>query len=112
MQEQNRIRRGHAFYPPESAGLPALYATDGQGRDALARVRYFGPGATQWLITEYDPTTGEAFGYAEIVPGGGELGYVSLPELEQVRVGPLGAVVERDLHFEPKTLRDALHVHV
>ena len=104
MHEQHRARRGHRFFPTEADALPALYETDGQGRQAVARVRYFGPGASQWIITEYDPTSGEAFGYCELFAGGGELGYVSLVELEQVQVGPLRQVVERDLHFQPAPL--------
>ena len=32
-----------------------------------------------------------------------ELGYFNLSELESVR-GPLGLPIERDLHFQPKTL--------
>jgi hypothetical protein len=106
--ERNRKRRGHAFYPTEADALPALYATDGQGKDAVARVRYFGPGESQWLVTEYDPETGMAFGWAEIFPGGGELGYIPLEELEAVSVGPLGMVVERDADFTPTPLRDVL----
>jgi hypothetical protein len=34
-----------------------------------------------------------------------ELGYVALSELESVR-GPMGLPVERDLHWQPKTLEE------
>ena len=34
-----------------------------------------------------------------------EFGYFSLSELESVR-GPLGLLIERDLHFEPKSLEE------
>jgi hypothetical protein len=37
-----------------------------------------------WLITEFDPEKELAFGYCEIIPGGGELGYVSLEEIEDL----------------------------
>lgn len=35
-----------------------------------------------WLITELDKEKEIAFGYAELIPGGGELGYVSFEEIE------------------------------
>jgi hypothetical protein len=34
-----------------------------------------------------------------------ELGYFSLSELEGV-TGPMGLPIERDLHWQPKTLKD------
>ena len=34
-----------------------------------------------------------------------ELGYFSLKELQSVK-DPLGLPIERDLHFEPKSLRE------
>jgi hypothetical protein len=39
-----------------------------------------------------------------------ELGYFTLSELKQVR-GPMGLQIERDLHFEPKTLDELLKWH-
>jgi hypothetical protein len=38
-----------------------------------------------WLITELDKGEGLAFGYAQIIEGGGELGYISLEELNELR---------------------------
>lgn len=35
-----------------------------------------------WLITEFDSEKELAFGYCELIPGGGELGYVSFEEIE------------------------------
>ncbi len=35
-----------------------------------------------WLITEFDKEKELAFGYCELIPGGGELGYVSFEEIE------------------------------
>lgn len=37
-----------------------------------------------WLITEYNEETKEAFGFAQIHEGCGELGYIYIPELEEV----------------------------
>ncbi|MDD4950499.1 DUF2958 domain-containing protein [Sulfuricurvum sp.] len=38
-----------------------------------------------WLITELDKGKGLAFGYAQIIEGGGELGYISLEEINELR---------------------------
>jgi hypothetical protein len=40
-----------------------------------------------------------------------ELGYFSLSELSQVR-GALGLLIERDLHYEPKTLEALQRRHL
>jgi hypothetical protein len=39
-----------------------------------------------------------------------ELGFFTLSELKEQR-GSLGLPIERDLHFEPKTLRELKEVH-
>ena len=39
-----------------------------------------------------------------------ELGYVSLAELKSVK-GPMGLLIERDLYYEPKTLRELKEKH-
>jgi len=39
-----------------------------------------------------------------------ELGYFSLKELQEVR-GPLGLSIERDLYYEPKSLRELMEKH-
>jgi len=99
LQEVDR-KRGHKFYPSNTDGIPAIMETDGIPlAEKIVHLHYFVGGA-DWFITELDPATGEAFGWAEIVSGGGEWGYVSLPELATLTVGPL--VVERDLHWSPK----------
>jgi len=38
------------------------------------------------------------------------LGYFSLSELQSVK-GPLGLPIERDLHFEPRSLRELREMH-
>ena len=87
--------------------IPKLYEQDGKGEDAVVFVKFFNPcGAGTWFATEYDPEQRLFFGYAEIFPGEGELGYFSLDELESVR-GPLGLGIERDIYFKPKTLGEA-----
>ena len=39
-----------------------------------------------------------------------ELGYFSLKELEEAR-GPRGLPIERDLYFQPKTLKELKELH-
>jgi hypothetical protein len=103
LQEVDR-KRGHKFYPSTTEGIPAIMATeDIATADKIVHLHYFVGGA-DWYITELDPETGEAFGWAEIVSGGGEWGYVFLPELATLEVGFL--VVERDLHWSPKPVKE------
>ena len=62
-------------------------------------VKYFNPvGSATWLITDVDDD-GILFGLADLGFGTPELGYVSLKELEGVKVG-FGLGIERDLSFE------------
>jgi hypothetical protein len=82
--------------------IPALYQQDGKGYEAIAYVKLFSPDSNwTWYITEMDPETGECFG---LVDGREkELGYFSLPEIEEIR-GPYGLPVERDRFFDPTPL--------
>ena len=104
LPETQRKRRGHQFYPTKSARVPALGSTEGQGDAAMVRAHYF-VGGSDWWITEWDPATGEAFGFACLNGDtmNAELGYIDLRELEAVRVGGW-LVVERDKYFDPITL--------
>lgn len=83
--------------------VPRLYATDGQGDDAIAYAHYFScVNNWDWWMTEYDPDTGEAFG---LVKGFAvELGYFSLREFEELNAERGFEVVERDAWWQPKTL--------
>ena len=116
--EINRVRRGHTFYPsPKSLeAIPGLYETDEvEAKDKTIHLHYF-TGGSDWLIAEFDPATGEAYGWARVNCPVGEWGYTYLPELEQIMIPgrrvPLGdgktgyqlpIIVERDLHFAPRT---------
>ena len=85
--------------------LPALYAQEALGKDAIAHVKFFNPcGAATWYATEFD---GEDtfFGLCDLGFGEPELGYFSLAEMQSVR-GPLGIGLERDLHWTPRPLRE------
>jgi len=83
--------------------LPALYSQDGEGLDAVAHVKFFTPDSSwTWYATEFD---GEDRFFGLVDGQDKELGYFSLSELTQLR-GKLGLPVERDLYFEPTTLRE------
>lgn len=103
------------------AKMPGTYETDGQGRAAIAHLRYFIPStgslggehsrrgvsagsfAPCWYITERDKSAddgdgnAQSFGLADLFADGGELGYISIPELLEN-----GAWL--DLSFTPKPL--------
>lgn len=85
--------------------LLPLYSEEERGLDALAQVKFFTPDAQwTWYASEFD---GEDIFFGLVVGLENELGYFSLKELQSVR-GPLGLLIERDLHFEPKPLRDLM----
>lgn len=87
--------------------VPRLYSTE-KVKDPLVHVKLFTPDSSwTWFVTEYDPTERLCFGL--VIGLETELGYFSIPELEEAR-GPMGLPIERDLHFQPKPLsqcRDA-----
>lgn len=87
--------------------IPAIGAQDGKGEDAVVYAKFFNPiGSGTWFILEFDGED-EMFGWADLGdPDMAELGYLSLSELQGIRLR-LGLGVERDLYFEPKTLRQA-----
>lgn len=91
--------------------MPALYSQDGKGDEAIVHVKFFNPcGAATWFLTEYDPEDRIFFGLCDLYGDGGELGNVSLDELESVRL-PFGLKIERDIHWKPCTLAEAKARH-
>ena len=75
--------------------IPALYAQE-EVSDPLVYVS-IQIGAAFWLLTELDREKELAFGYAELFDGGGELGYIYLPEIEDIvkeKSGVQGVVLE------------------
>jgi hypothetical protein len=88
--------------------LPPLYSGEEQGLDALAQVKFFTPDSSwSWFASEYD---GEDILFGLVVGLEIEFGYFSLSELKSVK-GPLGLPIERDLHFDPKSLRELRDQH-
>jgi len=81
--------------------MPKSYETDGMGDKAVAHLHYFVKNM-DWYITEKDSDPDgdgqlQAFGWADLGHGGGELGYIPIAEL-------IASNVELDFHFEPLTI--------
>ena len=88
--------------------LPPLYSGEEQGLETLAPVKFFTPDAQwTWYASEFD---GEDIFFGLVVGLEIELGYFSLSELKSVK-GPLGLSIERDLHYESKTLQELMDWH-
>lgn len=92
--------------------IPQLYAQDGV-KDPIVYARFFNAyGAGTWLATEFDGQD-HFFGWVEIHPGMGELGYFSLRELQSIPARMGGRVVqglqgiERDSSFKKMPLSQA-----
>jgi len=88
--------------------LPRLYSQEEEGLEAQAVVKFFTPDSNwTWYASEFD---GEDRFFGLVDGFELELGYFSLSELEQVH-GPLGLPIERDLHFDPTSLRELMRIH-
>lgn len=80
--------------------LPKLYAQEKKGDNAIVYVKYFDIFSQwEWYGMEYDPKDRLFFGLVKGFET--ELGYFSLDELEG-----LGERIERDLYFQPKTIKE------
>jgi len=89
--------------------LPPLYSQDGKGGEAVVYVKYFCPDSNwRWYASEGSPVAEDDnrqdFKFFGLVEGmEKELGYFMLSELESAN-GPMGLPIERDIHWQPKTL--------
>jgi hypothetical protein len=104
------------------AKLPELYSGEAKGLYALAQVKFFLPGGSwTWYASEGSPVDEDGyfdtdkekvdFLFFGLVDGLElELGYFALSQLEEVR-SALGLPIERDLDFQPKTLRELKEWH-
>lgn len=99
--------RGHQLLPAsEARKLPVIYSQE-DVKDPIVQVKLFSPySGAVWYLTEYDPGSKEAFGWADLGYGMGELGYISIPELEGLNRGGL-PLVERDTSWRPVPLSQA-----
>jgi hypothetical protein len=106
--ETNRHLRGEPFYPRD-VHVPPVRSTEATECAAKTIVARYTAGNATWLIAEADRDNGDAFGWAEIVFGGGEWGGFNLRELENLTMPtPDGTLlVHRDHTFAP-TRFDAL----
>ncbi len=108
-------QRGHHFYPRQAdlAAIPALYSTEDLPLgDRIVWLHYF-TGSADWWVVEFNPSTGQAFGYACLGdPDMAEWGTFHLPELEELYLAVVNTpepqrlwppvIVERDLWWDPK----------
>lgn len=80
--------------------LPATYSQEDLGEQAVVGLHYFTGGAN-WFIIERDqePGQNQTFGLADLFGDGGELGYISIPEL-------LENGAEMDFNWTQKTLAE------
>jgi len=82
--------------------VPALYATEKVPMPEKIAVAHYFVGGCDWWIAEWDPKTGEAFGFICLGdPANAEWGYIPLTELETINVGGGLAIVERDCWWSP-----------
>jgi hypothetical protein len=99
--------RGHQLLPSNLARkIPAIYSQENV-EDPLVQVKLFSPYTNAvWYLTEYDAGSNEAFGWADLGYGMGELGYISISELEGLNRNGL-PLVERDTSWRPVPLSRA-----
>lgn len=103
--------------------LPALYASEAKGLDALAQVKFFFPDFSwTWYASEGSPVDENGYYdtdkekvdfifFGVVVGDVTELGYFSLSELKAAR-GKLGCSIERDRSFKPVSLRELMKLHL
>ena len=85
------------------AVLPPIRTQESKALEAIAPVKFFTPDANwTWYATEFD---GDDYLFGLVSGYEVEFGYFSLSELEAVR-GGLNLPIERDIYYEPKTLRE------
>ena len=86
--------------------IPALYSTEEAPFSPRVYVKFFHPLSNwTWYATEYDPATGDFFGFVD--GDDRSLGGFNLKELESVSVMGLG--IERDRYWDDtKTLAEVM----
>ncbi len=124
------IHPAHVLMNDEiKAKLPPLYANEALGWEATAPVKYFSPAANwTWYASEAsalmqddtyqplakvdlnDPQVQDVIFFGLVSGFEIELGYFTLSELQSTH-GGLGLPLERDLYYEPKTLRELQTMH-
>jgi hypothetical protein len=110
--KQARSQKGGDYMRLLDEALQKRFAEIGRQddmSDPIVITKFFNPsGAGTWWATEFDPETGEFFGYVSIIGGEcDEWGYFSLAELESY-VGPFGQQIERDLTWRERLASRAI----
>ncbi len=120
--ERHRTVRGHDFYPPAEvlARIPGLYGTEPVPTGAKTIWLHYFAGPCDWWVAEYDPASGDAFGYACLGdPDNAEWATPTSPTSKPCtprrhHLRPAGTVrplprllVERDLDWPPRTVTAA-----
>ena len=98
---------------------PRLYETEGKPKDQIKVVAHYFSSWQDWYMTEYDPETGDCFGYVKWDGNEGELGYFNVREFERMNerlykgdmVTAMYNHVERDLYPDNWTLADVMRKH-
>lgn len=101
--ETNHSLRGEPFYPRNAHVPPVNRRNDAKPLTDIVIVARYTAGNAVWLVAEADPRDGDAFGWAELVPGGGEWGSFNLREIEALNVPTIAGNVQayRDHAFTP-----------
>ncbi len=109
MNEQLKPPTGDNLLDSENREkLPPLYSGEELGLMAIALVKFFTPDSNwSWYPSEFD---GEDLFFGLVSGFEVELGYFLLSELQSVK-GSLGLPIERDLYYEPKTLKELMKKH-
>ena len=127
---QPPVHPAHMLMTDEiKAKLPPLYANEQIGMEAVAPVKYFSPAAGwTWYASEAaalmedstyqplpdvdlnDPKLQDVIFFGLVIGYEIEVGYFSLAELQSAH-GGLGLPIERDLYYEPQTLRELQAQH-
>jgi hypothetical protein len=104
-QGQSFRQRRHYDFITKSmiSSIPPLYATEHiPAAQKMIYAHYF-IASCDWYVAELDPSTGDAFGYADL--GCGEWGSFNLVELESLLVHKF-MVIDRELDFTPISAAD------
>jgi len=95
--EVNRMRRGQKFFTAEMTRWPKIGTHQDTPLAEIPIVGHFFAGPFDFYAAEYDPQTGEAWGFTRINGlGEGEWGYTSMCDLEEQLIGPFKQPIERE----------------
>jgi hypothetical protein len=101
--EVNRRRRGQKFFVAEMKKWPKIGTNQNTPLPDIPIVGHFFAGSYDLWVAEYNPATGEAWGYTRIIGHNeGEWGYTDLRDVEKQLIGPLKQPIERESNWSKK----------